>query len=61
LSCVGSSSDWVRSALDEPADKGHYQQLGGHLRQPRQVFYSTYLPKIPFFIWDFSVLKQQFS
>ncbi|XBI77872.1 hypothetical protein VPH35_087668 [Triticum aestivum] len=35
LSCVGSSSDRVRRALDEPADKGHNQQYGGHRCQPR--------------------------
>ena len=50
---AGSSSDRVRCALDEPADKGHNQQLGGHRRQPRQVFPSTYLPTILHFIWDF--------
>jgi hypothetical protein len=47
MSCVGSSSDWVRCALDEPGNKGHNQQLRGHRRQPRQVLSSTYLPNMP--------------
>ena len=34
---VGSSSDRVWCALDEPADKGHTQQRRGHRSQPRQA------------------------
>jgi hypothetical protein len=46
-SCVGSTFDRVWCALDEPGDKGHNQQLGGHRRQPRQVVSSTCLPTKP--------------
>jgi len=59
LPCAGSSSDRVRRTVDEPADKGHTQQLGSHRCEPRQDFPFTFLTMMV--LWRFSVLMQHIS
>jgi len=51
LPCAGPSSDRVRCTVDEPADKGHTQQLGSHRCEPRQDFPSTFLTMM--ILWRF--------
>jgi len=45
--------------VDEPADKGHTQQLGSHCCEPRQDFPYTFLTMM--ILWRFRVLMQQIS